>query len=277
MKRALLPLALGLVLVSPIYGGEDTLTSELEGAVEVWGLNPSGLMVDDAISNYAKHDVQGEVKIGTREGRVQRIETRTAWTAPGEVSGQVREMLYVSGGTYTGWTEHYLRTKTHTLFSRNVIDGTIVQELKADGSGIIEWTVFGENNGSNEVSDDDADSVTDEDGNVVVDEPNENDRPLPVVDILEEGEFDGVSERRIEIDTHGDDRPTVTLRDEGYLRAFYERKERGQRTVTVTQKVELEGEGRGGLDFEESKPTPTPGPTPTPSPTPVTTDLDDSF
>ncbi len=253
MNRAPLLLA-ALVggLVAPATLAEDKLTAEIFGENEIVGLSEAGVLVGDSTASYQRRPARGKVSVVTKEGRLHRVETYTEWDAVNGVRGRVWEKLYVSGGIFTGWTEHLIQTAGEICFTRNVIDGDIQQEIDPSGSGFIEWTVTGA-----ETAIESEDSATTEDGD-----------DLPTVEILQEGEFDGVSDRRIEIDAHGEDAATVRFRDFGYTRVTRD-DELDRPQVTVNQELKLEGRGRGSLEFvpvEES--TPTPSPTPQPSPAP---------
>lgn len=249
--RSLLLLALSVCVGA---FAEEAVKGDVSGKIETWGVAPGGAAVADALSAWSLHDVAGSVKVAMSGGQVTRVETFTWWNAPGDVYGQTRETIYVSGGQYTGWTEHYLRTKTVTTFSRTIIDGAIEQEIDPDGSGYIEWTVASSDNAPAESEDAGADEG----------------KPLPEVDVSEEGTFDGLYDRRIEIKAHDDDEATLTLRDDGYLRITFGSLD--QRVVTISQKAKLEGRGKGDLSYdpdeeESANPTPTPTPEPTAEPT----------
>ena len=250
---------------------EDKITVDLDGEIAVQGISLGGALVGDSVPDIARHAIDGKLSIVTKEGELHRIETYTEWSAENGVHAVVWERLYVSGGAYTGWTERLIQTPKQVVFSRNVIDGKIMQEIKPDGSGYIEWTVAGDDNGvDNDPTTDTATSDSDADSS----------GSLPDVEILEQGAFDGVSDRRIEIDTHHD-RPEITFTDSGYERVTVNELF-GTHPATINQNSTLEGRGKGSLAYvpvkpsSDATPTPTPSVLPTPTPTPVTIDTSDS-
>jgi hypothetical protein len=235
VKSPHLLICAALLLAGEIRG-EDKASTDLAGTIVVEGISSSGEVVGDAVSSYALHPVDGKVSVVVKNGEVHRVETFTSWSALNGVRGQVWERLYVSGGAYTGWTERLIQTPDHIFFSRNVIDGEIEQEIEPDGSGFIGWTVTG---GDNEIES--ADDSGDDGGDSGAD--------LPTVEILEEGEFDGISARRVEIDTHDNDHPTFKFRDAGYERVSFT-DAAGDHELTVNQRLELEGRGEGDLSYD---------------------------
>lgn len=255
---------------------EDKISADIDGDVEVEGIDFAGVIVGDAVPSYAKHDVHGKVSVVTKEGEVHRVETYTEWNAQNGVRGIVWERLYVSGGSFTGWTERFIQAPGNIIFSRNVINGDIEQEINLDGSGFVEWTVTGSDNSI------ESDDSSDESDTTDFTDTTDSSADLPTVDILEQGAFDGVSDRRIEIDAHDHDRSTITFRDKGYARVK-SIDVLGSHQVTVNQKLELKGHGKGSIAFvpekkKDATPDVTPTPTPVPAPTPIqngTTDTTD--
>lgn len=291
MKIRGLVAGLSLALATSVCA-EDKASARIEGTVEVEGIDFSGKIVGDSVPSYARHPVTGKVSVVTKRGRVHRVETFTSWDAENGVHGQVWERLYVSGGSFTGWTERLIQTPDHIVFSRNVINGDFEQKIRKDGSGFVEWTVTGGDNQIDDSDDDfsDADADDDSDSTSSVtssdagsDSGNSADGNLPTVEIMEEGEFDGVSDRRIEIDAHRGHHPKIRFRDEGYARMELTDDKKTE-SKTVNQKLKLDGRGKGDLSFvptekdkDQGSPTPTPAPTATPLPgaTPVSTPTPD--
>jgi len=267
-----------LVAVAANVQAEDKVKADdLEGEAEVSGINFAGKITGDTVSDYALHDLSGKVSVATKGGQVHRVEVYTEWSAENDVRGQTREILYVSGGSYTGWTERFIQAPGNIIFSRTVINGDIQQEIAPDGSGFIEWTVAGGDNTASTA--DSSDDTSDDTSSATDSSSTDSSDPLPTVDIDEEGEFNGVSDRRIDIDTHDNDHPTVKFSDDGYETVKVLNLVSGSHEETVNQKLTLKGHGKGSLSYTPEKddssssatPTPTPSAIPTPTPTPSTT------
>ncbi len=230
---------------------DDKLRATLEGTAEVSGIDESGTFVVPSVPSHALRKVHGKVEVLAKYGDVRRVETYTEWAAPNEVRLKVWEKIFVSGGVFVGWIESNIETPGDRRSSRTVIEGDIVHEIGPSGHGFIEWTVAGERNRL-------------ETGKG---EPDE-DVDLPTIDILEEGRFDAVFKRRIEIKS----RKRVKLLSSGYERVLIQDANGVYRTeVYLDQDFELSGRSSGSLDYDPDDvpgdPTPTPSPTPGPSPT----------
>jgi|GEM_PF-1957778 len=282
MNRLLLA---GLIALSSSALADDKIRAEVRGWVETEGIAESGEFVGLTVESSALRAVHGKVNITAKNGQVRRIETYTEWSAPNEVRLKMWEKLWVSGGNFVGWVESNIETPNDKRFARNLIEGEIEQEIRESGSGYIEWTTVGGTNGIESQAPDEDD----------FDEDDEELEPLPPVEVQEVGEFDGVSNRRIEIDSDGE----LTFEVEGFERVIVRRETRNgfeapvvwNEEVYVNQSMKLEGDYKGSLAYDPDageepipspsptpippRPTPTPGLFPTPTPTLPGVDFDD--
>jgi hypothetical protein len=174
------------------------------------------------------------------------------------VHGHVWEKLWISGDTYTGWSERQISAANAVIFSRTTINGDVKQRIQPDGSGVVEWTV-----GDNSTSTSDTSSSDTSSNNNSSATATPTPKPLPTVDIDEEGTFQGSFFRQIKIRARSGDRATITFLDEGYERMTING---GDQLLTVQESVELKGTGKGSVDYD---PTPAPTATPSPSPSPT--------
>jgi hypothetical protein len=294
MKKLLLLLTSAAVVATA--GAEDKVSAEISGAVTVTSESDSLPLVvlGEPLSTAGTYPITGKINVVTKDGQVHRVETYTEWSAPGDVWCRVWEKLYVSGGTFTGWSERLLVTPQYQTFSRNVIDGDIEQEIDESGEGFVEWTVTGANNSIDTDDDfeDDFDEDDFDDNGDIFDSDSDFDSgsdsgDLPTVEIMEEGEFDGISDRRIEIKMDGGS-PTITFQDKGYERIVFDDSISDEEEVLISQDMNLEGEGDGSLEYQPEDhsgdgdddggtPTPTPTPDPNATPFPTPTPLPDDF
>jgi hypothetical protein len=264
MKSRLFVLpALVLLAASAFADDEDKVKAkDMEGSVEVLGIDGTGAIVGDGATGWITRDARGKVTVSAKGGEVNKIETYLDWTAAGEVHGHVWEKLWVSGDAYTGWSERQISSSNAVIFSRTVINGSISQRIHPDGSGVIKWTVG-----------DDTSSASDTTGSSSSDtssaSPTPTPKPLPTVDIDEEGSFTGSFFRQIEIKPRNHDRASIKFTDEGYERMTVTD---GGQLLTVQERVALKGTGKGNLGYNPTPaPTPSPSPSPTASPNPTVT------
>jgi hypothetical protein len=260
MKSLLFVLPALVLLAAPALADDEdkVKAKDMEGSIEVLGIDGTGAIVGDGATGWITRDARGKVTVSAKGGEVNKIETYLDWTAAGEVHGHVWEKLWVSGDTYTGWSERQISASNAVIFSRTVINGSISQQIHPDGSGTIKWTVGDDTSSTSDTTNSSSDASSSATAS-----PTPTPKPLPTVDIDEYGTFTGSFFRQIKIKPRDNNRVSLTFSDEGYERMTIAG---GEQLLTVQERATLKGTGKGSLDYN---PTPAPTATPSPSPSPT--------